>query len=257
MGVLFVIGLCFLTWLYVISQKNIIYRLYDAQIRQVDRTAVATNQLYKYVTVAPNTPLVLVQPKYQSELERGLWALVNKETPISLSYSPSKLVSIPIPKFQNDTNITVREELVEPLKAIYAAALQDGIKLMVRSGYRSSTQQQALISNAISATEAAYIAEAGQSEHQMGIAVDFNNSPVDCQTCGLDAASAKWLAANGPKYGFILRYPSDKVSITGYPAESWHYRYVGKDLALAMQKANLVFEEVYPLFEAAKPRGAQ
>jgi D-alanyl-D-alanine carboxypeptidase len=128
---------------------------------------------------------------------------------------------------------------------------------MVRSAYRSSTDQQALRSGAINSSDAGYIAEPGQSEHQAGLAVDFNSSPITCQTCSLDTVSAAWLAMHAPEYGFILRYPSDKVAITGYPAESWHYRYVGKDLALAMQKANLAYEEVYPLFATAQPRGTK
>ena len=52
-----------------------------------------------------------------------------------------------------------------------------------------------------------------------------------------------WLAKNAYKYGFILRYPSDKVEITGVSYEPWHYRYVGKKAALEIQKASLTLEE--------------
>ena len=41
----------------------------------------------------------------------------------------------------------------------------------------------------------------------------------------------KWLNENAYKYGFILRYPKDKMEITGYIYEPWHYRYVGVELA--------------------------
>jgi len=46
-----------------------------------------------------------------------------------------------------------------------------------------------------------------------------------------DTDEAKWLNDNAYKYGFILRYPEGKQGITGYKYESWHYRYVGKELA--------------------------
>lgn len=50
---------------------------------------------------------------------------------------------------------------------------------------------------------------------------------------------------NAYKYGFILRYPKDKTKLTGYIYESWHYRYVGTEIAKYMKKNNLCFEEYY------------
>lgn len=44
-------------------------------------------------------------------------------------------------------------------------------------------------------------------------------------------------------YGFILRYPADKVEVTGIMYEPWHYRYVGRDNAQAMKAGNLCLEE--------------
>ena len=50
---------------------------------------------------------------------------------------------------------------------------------------------------------------------------------------------------NAYKYGFILRYPKGKETITGYTYEAWHYRYVGKEIAGQMRKENLTFDEYY------------
>ena len=36
---------------------------------------------------------------------------------------------------------------------------------------------------------------------------------------------------NAYKFGFILRFPKGKEEETGYQYESWHLRYVGKELA--------------------------
>ena len=53
------------------------------------------------------------------------------------------------------------------------------------------------------------------------------------------------MSDNAYKYGFILRYPLDKVDITGYTYESWHYRYVGVEAATKMRNENLSFDEYY------------
>lgn len=256
-GILFVIVSALLLWWYVRIQRQALQNMYEAQLRQTTTTVAATNELYRYVSLGADSKQILVQPKFQFTQDSGALVLVNKTKSIAMSYVPGRLTTVPIPKYQNDEKITVRQELIDPLKALYVAAQKEGISLMIRSAYRSSADQQALRIGAVTAADASYVAEPGQSEHQTGLAVDINSSPVYCQTCSLDSVSATWLAKNAPQYGFILRYPSDKVTITGYPDESWHYRYVGKDLALAMQRSNLAYEEVYPLFATAQPRGTK
>ena len=59
--------------------------------------------------------------------------------------------------------------------------------------------------------------------------------------------SFKWMNNNAHKYGFILRYPSDKVDITGYTYESWHYRYIGVKTATDMHDnhSDLSYDEYY------------
>ena len=53
----------------------------------------------------------------------------------------------------------------------------------------------------------------------------------------------EWLANNAHKFGFILRYPADKVHITGIRYEPWHFRYVGLPHSELMYKQNLALEE--------------
>lgn len=79
----------------------------------------------------------------------------------------------------------------------------------------------------------------GTSEHQLGLSVDIN---ADTSKCSSDAVYA-WLAENAYKYGFIKRYPSEKVEITGINNEPWHYRYVGTEAAAQMQESGLCLEE--------------
>jgi LAS superfamily LD-carboxypeptidase LdcB len=87
-------------------------------------------------------------------------------------------------------------------------------------------------------------ARPGTSEHQLGLAVDF----VDTRYWTLDEKQAelpaqKWLMEHCWEYGFILRYPSEKSEITGIIYEPWHYRYVGREIALEIRDAGLTLEE--------------
>lgn len=84
-----------------------------------------------------------------------------------------------------------------------------------------------------------YINKPGASDHNLGLAVDFNNVDNDFE----NSKAYKWLSENAEDYGFILRYPKDKVSITGIEYESWHWRYVGKEHAKKMNELDMCLEE--------------
>ena len=64
---------------------------------------------------------------------------------------------------------------------------------------------------------------------------------------GSDTRAFAWLRDNAHLYGFILRYPEDKVGITEYDYEPWHYRFVGRDAAVAIYKSGLCLEEYLEL----------
>lgn len=123
------------------------------------------------------------------------------------------------------------------INSMSAAAATDGINIYCQSGFRSFETQQRLYSNYSKRDGAAaadiYSARPGHSEHQSGLACDLcskNNSA--CINSGFDSSNeAKWLSNNAYKFGMILRYPEGKTNETGYKYESWHYRYVGVDLA--------------------------
>ena len=88
-----------------------------------------------------------------------------------------------------------------------------------------------------------YSARAGHSEHQSGLAFDVNFAGYAFN----GTREAIWLEKNCHKYGFIIRYPSGKESITGYNYESWHCRYVGKELAKELTESGQTLEEFYGL----------
>lgn len=132
-----------------------------------------------------------------------------------------------------------------------------GLVPYVASAFRTHADQvylhnnkiQRLINEGYSEEEAkklagTVVAVPGTSEHELGLAFDL----VDNNYRNLDEAQEntpvqKWLMENCWKYGFILRYPSDKSEATGIIYEPWHYRYVGKELALAVYESGLCLEE--------------
>lgn len=114
---------------------------------------------------------------------------------------------------------------------MFADAKAIGLNIYISSGFRSYSYQSGLYNRYVNkdGKELAdtYSARPGHSEHQTGLAFDVNqiDSSFD------NTPEAIWLSNNCYKYGFILRYPKGKTNETGYQYESWHFRYVGRDLA--------------------------
>ena len=106
-----------------------------------------------------------------------------------------------------------------------------GMNIWIQSGYRSYSLQESLYNKYVNRdgklAADTYSARPGYSEHQTGLAFDLNSISDEFQ----DTSEGKWVNENAWRYGFILRYPKSKESITGYKYESWHLRYVGEDLA--------------------------
>ena len=130
---------------------------------------------------------------------------------------------------------------------------KDGItNIWVQSAYRSVKSQRKLYDNSVkkyldqgkSKKEAEeltlkYINKPGASDHNLGLAVDFNNVDQDFEKM----KGFEWLTENAEKYGFILRYPKDKENITKINYEPWHWRYVGQEHAQKMNELNMCLEE--------------
>ena len=93
----------------------------------------------------------------------------------------------------------------------------------------------------------AFAARPDFSEHQTGLALDIITYGASGDN--FDTTDAfKWLQKNADKYGFILRYPKGKEDITGYSYESWHYRYVGLEIAAYLKEHDMTYDEYYIRF---------
>ncbi len=131
------------------------------------------------------------------------------------------------------------------------AAKADGLNIYPISGFRPHSTQVSLFNARVEqarndgyadpeAEAARHVAKPGTSEHELGLAVDFNS--VD-ESYFRNTAEAKWLAAHCAEYGFVIRYPEDKESVTGIIYEPWHLRFVGVKHAKRMNELNMCLEE--------------
>lgn len=178
------------------------------------------------------------------------YLLVNKYISLGEDYIPDDLVTV------DDCIVTYKKiELVSEAKDAFLKlchkAKEDGFTIRVMSSYRSYDYQKQLYQNYVDSDgmeEAdTYSARPGFSEHQTGLTIDVDNAKVT-YTDFEKTNEFKWMIENAHRFGFILRYPKDKEHITGYSYESWHYRYVGVDIATYIHEHNITFDEYYVRF---------
>ena len=182
------------------------------------------------------------------------WDMIEADmsSPMTGDLQGADIVDYGTGKIQVDSRIT------SALDSIISGAKDAWYNLKVTVGYRSYKDQKVLFDKKVSSLVASglsqddaqkkaseTVSEPGTSDHQTGLGVHLISS-------GYEKASAekyaktdcyKWLVQNASKYGFILRYPEGKEDITGAAFEPWHFRYVGKENAEAMDKQGLCLEE--------------
>ncbi len=188
-------------------------------------------------TAEPSAPVRIADP---------LLVLVNAETALPEDWDP-ELVSV-----GGDSQELVDARAYEDLTAMTQAARESDIWFWVCSGYRSREVQEELLREEIEAclaegmsqeeaeeTALRLIQAPGHSEHETGLAVDFN----DASEGFADTGAYPWLLEHAAEYGFVQRYKEEKESVTGIASEPWHFRYVGRENALEMERQGYCLEE--------------
>ena len=177
------------------------------------------------------------------------YILVNKYIYMENDYIPENLEDLDTSYSRSGMKLV--KSAKDSLEKMIESAKNDGYTIRVMSSYRSYNYQVNLYNRYVNTDgkEAAdtYSARPGFSEHQTGLCVDIDDSKIN-YTNFEKSESFKWMQENAHLYGFILRYPEDKTEITGYTYESWHYRYVGKEIATYIKKHNITFDEYYVKF---------
>lgn len=218
---------------------------------KVSKNVAKTNKTTSTTTV---TKPVFNKTLYSTDNPTSPWAVVNKSRPlVPLTYAPAALVSPNVAiRYPGGAASKVATITAKALEDLFAGAKLVGINLMLTSGYRSYSYQVSVYNSYVSSigrVETDKVsARPGYSEHQTGLAVDIEPTSHVCEldACFANTTEGKWLISNAYKYGFIIRYPSDKTTITGYSFEPWHVRYVG--IALATEMHNQAIETLEEFF---------
>lgn len=173
----------------------------------------------------------------------GLLFLQNRQWRASSAYIPEVREAQITGKVRE-----MREDAAAALEEMAADCLEaTGKKLISVSGYRSYQTQASIYERKLKNTGShakadEYVARPGASEHQLGMAMDLGWDDYHGTSDKFSRATAgAWATENCWKYGFILRYQAGWEDITGYKAEEWHFRYVGKE------NARKIYENQMPL----------
>lgn len=197
--------------------------------------------------------------EYIHSKDEYIYTLVNKQNPVDKTFPEDQDALIEIPAKYRKTDVIYLHYIAE--KAL-EAMMQDMFALgyndtYVTSAYRRYDKQKQIFDKYVNdlvnqgmSYDDAYAevlkdtALPGQSEHQTGLCVDLTTKSImTVDNRFADTEVFAWLQHNAWKYGFVLRYPEDKVNITGYSYESWHYRFVGFEVAKIMHQTGLCYEE--------------
>ena len=203
--------------------------------------------------------------QYMNTTDSYFLLLINKEIPIDSEFEPRDIIELPNnlvnpDKVRDGITLDLNHTAAMALEAMLTEMRAAGFtKIYATSAYRSYNYQSGLYNTYIEKEMAAnpnlsyeeiltivesYSAVPGTSEHHTGLCVDLISTDMIELTNDFATKEAfDWLCANAWKFGFVLRYPEDKVDVTGYAYESWHWRFVGRSNALAMLRTGMCLEE--------------
>ncbi len=172
--------------------------------------------------------------------------LVNRWNKLPSSFKPR--VYKPGVKIKKNAEADLTLPAAAALEKLFEDAKAEGLSLIAVSGYRSWQSQKYIYARSVERNGEAYAstmsAQAGASEHQLGLAADLSCASLEGE---LSSAFAKkkegrWVAAHCAEYGFIIRYKQEWEDVTGYQGEPWHLRYVGPEHAKAIAAMDVPLE---------------
>lgn len=168
----------------------------------------------------------------------GLLLLIDKKRAIGAEWVPSALVAVAGGRsyVAGREGLSLRKPAEAALERMARAAKADGITLVVSSTYRSYDYQKKVYERNVremgEQAASRESAKPGESQHQLGTAVDFGSITDEYAA----TRAGKWLASHAGEYGWSLSFPKGMEAVTGYRWECWHYRFIGVE-AVALQDA--------------------
>jgi D-alanyl-D-alanine carboxypeptidase len=208
-------------------------KVFDEFLAQVLEAAEIPPELSRrIISAAAESPAFILDLLSCLEGDPFLRRLVDKQHALPGGYEPGDLVKLAAGSYRvGREGLLLRAAAAEALEVMAAAARAEGVTLIASSAYRSYDYQAEVYARNVreSGQETAdrESSRPGYSQHQTGLAVDFG-SITDAFA---ETAAGRWIAANGSRFGWSLSFPDGYEALTGYRWESWHYRYVGQDLA--------------------------
>jgi len=246
--------------IFLVAVLIIEITLLSKGIQKLEEDKTATNNDISNISIENNTISNTNETNNKTE-NKGQVVENNIKTDTVINEWNLKLVnyenSLPnnfVPQLSSiDNTRKFDKRAIEKLKQMIADMKKDKISdIWVQSSYRSIEQQQKVYDKKIDeyiksgkthkeAEELTLkvINKPGTSEHNLGLAVDFNYVNLEFE----NTKAFKWLKENAESYGFILRYKKEKEGITKVNYEPWHWRYVGKEHAKKINELDLCLEE--------------
>lgn len=245
-------NICIVIMILVVLILTIVYKYiaYKKEVQASLETSVNVEELYN-TTKTEEADINGEENEKDVDSNISDWELllVNKNYKIPEGYS--------VELEEVEKTHKVDKRITESLKQMLSDARKEGLSPIICSSYRTNAKQQKLYNNKVTqykkwgysseeAKELAsyWVAIPGTGEHETGLAVDIvskNYQILDEKQ--EETAEQKWLIENSYKYGFVLRYPTNKKDITMINYEPWHYRYVGIDNATYMKEHDMCLEE--------------
>lgn len=205
----------------------------------------------------------ITMPVYGFDINKNsdLMILVSHDYPVGEEYKPLNTQLVAEGMTSQKSGMVLRKEMCTALFEMAADAKEEGLHFVAISGYRDYAYQDMLFKRQLATQKGYGLSDSGAysaakrinelpgaSEHQTGLSLDITTGEGLEQSFG-DTKGGKWLAENCYDYGFIIRYPRDKLSKTEIIYEPWHIRYVGKAHAKYMKENNLCLEEYVELLQ--------
>ena len=189
-----------------------------------------------------------LSPELIDDLSQYL-TLTNVKCLLDEDYEPADLVRLTAKRVSSMRDGELRKDASLAIDAMFAAALEDGYTLYVKSAYRSYGTQETMYFNRLDkyGYDDGLVAYPGSSDHQTGLGVDVLNYEWT-QKDGMNekfalTKEAQWMEQHCHEFGFIIRYMKDKEAVTGIKYEPWHLRYVGREAAEYIMNNHLSLEE--------------
>ncbi|NLO86374.1 MAG: M15 family metallopeptidase [Clostridiales bacterium] len=213
------------------------------------------------------------------EINSEYYLVISEDNLLSEDYEPQTLAKAPnslratsADAFMDETALLALTELITAAKAVREYTYtsldkkgeqvedsisyeEEGMLLYIKSGYRKYGTQKTVYANYLAKNDNVdngAVEKPGASEHQSGLCADVVNGDYASRSTLTEdfqwTAEAQWLKENCALYGFILRYPEDKVNVTGHAFEPWHLRYVGVNAATYIMENELTLNEFTDMF---------